>query len=90
MVEESVKDDFRVERCQILKIPEGDGLCAAGVNGRQVGANVVVIALKVIAGDFELAAAGNNAVVNMTAPMRIKAFLSALHILQQLAVFFVT
>ena len=32
VVEQAVEDDFRVQRCQVLKIAEGNGLGAAGVN----------------------------------------------------------
>lgn len=90
MVEQSVEDDFRVQRCQVLKIAEGDGLGAAGVNDCQVRANVVVIACKVIGRDFELAAARDKAVVNMAASLRIKTFLSLFQVLQQFTVFLVT
>ena len=63
---------------------------AAGVNDCQVGANVVVIACKVIGRDFELAASRDKAVVNMAASLRIKTFLSLFHVLQQFTVFLVT
>src|SRR5690606_13149340 len=90
VVEQAVEDDFRVERCQVLKIAEGDGPGAAGVNDCQVRANVVVIACKVIGRNFELAAARDKAVVNMAASLRIKTFLSLFHVLQQFTVFLVT
>ncbi len=53
-------------------------------------ANIVVIACKVIGRDFELAAARDEAVVNMAAPLRIKTFLSLFHVLQQFTVFLIT
>ncbi len=44
------KDDFGVEDGQVLEVAQGDGLATAGVDGRQVSADVVIVTRQVLGG----------------------------------------
>ena len=81
----AVQEEFRVERGELLEVPQGDRPASAFVDGREVSAHVVVVAGQIARGDQAAVPAAEHA-RNVAAAVRVVPLARLLHRIEEFRV----